>query len=138
MNMVVSAAVTGAAIPPSMCSEADPILAVIGRHKRASRAVEEVTAHINRLSRLADEEAGPFGIRVLDMREPSFPPRCHMLEDAYCVSDINEFCPGDENADLRLFYVARLDERNKARAEVGDVDVMMEQPALDFGPRKRP
>lgn len=133
MNMFVSAALTGSAIPPSAAAEADSIFAAIEKHKQASKVVEQVTAEIERLSRLADEEAGPLGVQVLDMREPSFPPGCHMLTDAYCVSDIDELVPGNENADLRLFYDARLAEKNKARAEImGDVDAMMEQPALDL------
>ncbi|MEY9311296.1 hypothetical protein ABH977_006508 [Bradyrhizobium ottawaense] len=81
MNMLVSTAATAAALPvdsPSIAAgppDIDPIFAAIEKHRVAMDALKRANAEQERVLRLADEMVGRHELSVLDMREPSNPPR---------------------------------------------------------------
>jgi hypothetical protein len=133
MNMIIRAAAAVAAVPAIaqastvLPSEVDPIFAAIERHHLAMREVEAAESTVQRLYDLADETVGPACIGVLNMRDTD--NGCHLIVDAYSVSEISDFTPGLDNQELRIFYINRFEQQQIERAAViGDTEAFLAEP----------
>jgi hypothetical protein len=90
-------------------SAVDPIFAAIEAHREAKARADAAYAESARLSRLADEIAGPSKIEIPNMAEPG------TTVEAWLHIHVDEAIPQRKFPELNAHYRNLLEERSSAR-----------------------
>jgi hypothetical protein len=116
MNTVVALPIVAASptTAPAMPGE-DPVFAAIQRHRDAFRATKESSIERDRLRAVVEQEFGPQGISVLDMRKSKddFHPYVHVD----CWMDIEKYVSPATEKELYKCYIEALANSDKARRD---------------------